>query len=224
VRAERILVRHNSIRPAEPAGTEEAEALRARLGVAGGERVVLAVGRLSAEKAHADLLSAFRLLPEAAPGVKAKLLIVGDGPERARLEAAAASHGLSGRVLFIGQVSDVRPYYAAADALALPSHTEGSPYVLLEAMAAGLPVVATSVGGVPEMVADGESALLVPARDPRAMAAALARVLTDGGLARALADNASALAATRFSPETYVRSLLGVYRQVIAGAPPSQKV
>ncbi len=224
VRAERILVQHNSIRPEKTAGTEEAETLRARLGVAQGERVVLAVGRLSAEKAHADLLSAFRLLPEAAPGVKVKLVIVGDGPERGRLEAAAESHGLSDSVLFIGQVGDVRPYYAAADVLALPSHTEGSPYVLLEAMAAGLPVVATEVGGVPEMVSDEESALLVPARDPRAMAAALARVLTDGGLARGLAANASMLVATRYSPETYVRSLLGIYRQVIAGAPPSQKV
>lgn len=224
VRAERILVQHNSIRPEKAAGPEEAEALRARLGVSGEERVVLAVGRLSAEKAHADLLSAFRLLPEAAPGVKVKLVIVGDGPERVRLEEAAAAHDLSDKVLFVGQISDVSPYYAAADVLALPSHTEGSPYVLLEAMAAGLPVVATAVGGVPEMVADEESALLVPARDPRAMAAALARVLTDGRLARGLAANASALVTTRYSPETYVRSLLGIYREVIAGAPPSQKV
>ena len=103
---------------------------------------------------------------------------------------------------------------AAADVLANPSHSEGSPYVLLESMSSGLPIVATAVGGVPEMVTDNESGLLVPARDPDAMAEALARVLADQSLARRLSANAEALARNRFSSQTYVQSLLDVYRQV----------
>ena len=113
-----------------------------------------------------------------------------------------------------GQVTDVANYYAAADVLANSSHSEGSPYVLLESMSSGLPIVATAVGGVPEMVTDNESGLLVPARDPDAMAEALARVLADQSLARRLSANAEALARNRFSSQTYVQSLLDVYRQV----------
>jgi glycosyltransferase involved in cell wall biosynthesis len=215
---ERIFVQHNAIRPEPTASREEAQALKLQLGVAEGERIVLAIGRLSSEKAHIDLVSSFHLLREINPETKAKLVIVGDGPERQRLEVAARSYGINERVVFAGQISNVKPYYAAADVLALPSHSEGSPYVLLEAMAARLPVVATSVGGVPEMVKDEESALLVPARDPRAMAGAISRILADEQLARRLTMNASALIRTRYSPETYVRSLVEIYRGVISRA------
>jgi glycosyltransferase involved in cell wall biosynthesis len=97
-----------------------------------------------------------------------------------------------------------------------PSHSEGSPYVLLEAMAAGLPIVATSVGGVPEMLEDNESALLVPASDPQAMAGAIARLLCDEKLAGQLAENASELVSSRFSPEAHVRFLAEIYRAVIS--------
>ncbi len=218
VARERIHVRHNSIRQDETATAAEARAFREKLGVGDGERLVLAIGRLSSEKAHIDLLRAFGHLRDAAPELPARLAIVGDGPERERLEAAARSLGVSERVFFTGQMSDVKPCYAAADVLALPSHSEGSPYVLLEAMAAKLPVVATAVGGVPEMVEDERSALLVPARDPRTFAAALARLLTDKELAQRLAANSSSLVATRYSPETYVRSLVEIYRGVISRA------
>jgi len=219
VAPERISVQHNPISPDGAADAGEARAFRERLGVGSGERLVLAIGRLSSEKAHIDLLRAFGHLRETGPEFGARLVIVGDGPERERLQAAAQSLGILPLTHFTGQMSDVRPCYAAADVLALPSHSEGSPYVLLEAMAARLPVVATRVGGVPEMVEDEVSALLVPARDPRAMAAALTRVLTNPELAQSLAANASALARTRYSPETYVRSLVEIYRGVMRAAP-----
>ncbi len=151
------------------------------------------------------------------PELACKLIIVGDGPERGRLEAAAESFGLRDRVTFAGQTGNVPLFYAAADLMALPSHSEGSPIVLLEAMAANLPVVATSVGGVPEMVKDNESALLVPPSDPQAMTAAITRVLTDTGLAERLTKNAAALVATRYTPENYVRNLIGIYSEIIAG-------
>ena len=216
VSRERIHVQHNSIRPEQAASAAEVEALKTRLGIAPDERTVLTVGRLSREKAHIDLLTAFKHLREINTEIDFRLVIVGSGPERERLEAAAGSLRLSERVVFTGELSQVQPYYAAADLLVLPSHSEGSPYVLLEAMAANVPIVATAVGGVPEMVEDEESALLIPARDPRAMAAAIARVLTEPELARKLTENGSALAATRYSPESHAESLLEIYQEIVS--------
>jgi glycosyltransferase involved in cell wall biosynthesis len=219
VRREKIFVQHNSITPGREVGEDEVGRLRARLRIAEGERVVLTIGRLSREKAQADLLRAFKLLTRDATRVTVeglRLIIVGDGPERARLEHLASELELDNRVIFAGQSNDVAPFYATADVFALPSHSEGSPYVLLEAMAAGVPFVATEVGGVPEIVADEESALLVPVRDEAAMARALARLLSDRELARSLTSKASALAATRHAPETYLRSLARLYREVVS--------
>lgn len=215
VARESIFVQHNAIRPNQSANATDAAFIRSKFGIASDERIVLSVGRLSREKAHIDLLSAFKRLRETNPELNCKLIIVGDGPERARLEAVAESLGCKDRVVFVGQVSDVCPFYAAADVFALPSHTEGSPNVLLEAMAAELPVVATRVGGVPEMVENNKSALLVPANDPSSLAASIARVLTDRELAQRLTTNAAMLVDTRYTPDNYVRSLVGIYREVV---------
>lgn len=211
VRRERISVLHNSVAPAVATGEDAARALGVKLGVDEGERVILSVGRLSQEKGHADLVAALGHLGRLAPDLSFKLVLVGDGPERARLEEDARARGLSERIIFAGHHADVRPFYALADVLVLPSYSEGSPNVLLEAMAAGLPVVATAVGGVPEIVAHEESALLVAPRDEQALAAAVARILSDAPLARALAAKASELAAVRFSPEAYARAVLEIY-------------
>lgn len=213
---ERIHVQHNSIRPEPPATALETQALRTKLGLDEGEHMILAVGRLSKEKAHIDLLRAFEKLIDTHPDIKARLVIVGDGPERGPLNEAAASLGIQDRVVFAGQSSNVGVYYAAADVLVNPSHSEGSPYVLLEAMAAGLPIVASEVGGVPEMVQNNETALLVPAGDPQAMADAIVRVLNNENFGDQLAKNASALASSRFSPEAYVRTLTGIYSEIIS--------
>jgi glycosyltransferase involved in cell wall biosynthesis len=212
----RIRVQHNSIRPEQSVSEQEMYAFRRKLGVKNDERTILAVGRLSKEKAQIDLLRAFKYLRETHAEINARLVIVGDGPEREYLEAATASLGISDHVIFTGQVRDVEIYYAAADVFANPSHSEGSPYVLLEAMAASLPIVATAVGGVPEMVENNQTALLVPASNPQAMADAIARVLGDEQLAQRLAASASTLGTFRFSPENYVRSLANVYREVIS--------
>ena len=220
VRRELISVRHNSV-VAPPAFDEvERRALRARLGADEGTSLVLAVGRLSHEKGHADLVRSFAATLELQRELDVRLVIVGEGPERGRVETEARAAGVLGRVVFAGHTSDVRPYYAAADVLALPSHSEGSPNVLLEAMAAGLPVVATAVGGVPEIASDGESALLVPARDTKAFAAALGRVLTDEALAERLGRAAAARAVTEFSPESYARGLVEIYRGLLSGKAP----
>ena len=114
---------------------------------------------------------------------------------------------------------DIQPsldlFYALADIVALPSHSEGSPNVLLEAMAAGRPIAATAVGGVPEIATAGETALLVPAHDPAAMAGAIGRLLRDRELAAHLGENARA-AAAGFFPERYLDALLTIYRDLLA--------
>jgi glycosyltransferase involved in cell wall biosynthesis len=217
---ERISVRHNSVVAPPRADDDERRALREKLGADEGARLVLAVGRLSREKGHADLVRSFAAVCELHPALNVRLVIVGEGPEREGVEAEARAAGVLGRVVFAGHTSNVRPYYAAADVLALPSHSEGSPNVLLEAMAAGLPVVATAVGGVPEIATDEENALLVPAHDTAAFAAALGRVLTDEGLAGRLGRAAAERAVGEFSPEAYARGLVEIYNQLLAGGAP----
>jgi glycosyltransferase involved in cell wall biosynthesis len=141
---------------------------------------------LSEEK---DVVAAVRAVA-ALPGVR--LAIVGDGPERAAV-AAAARELARDRVDLVGPVADPAPTLAAADVLVLPSRTEGIPAVLIEAGMSGVPVVATDVGGVREVVVPGETGLLVPPADPAALVGGLRQALDDGygmgaaGRARCLA-------------------------------------
>jgi glycosyltransferase involved in cell wall biosynthesis len=215
---ERFVVQHNAIkRQPEPSATD-VEMLRNRFGLDENECVILSIGRLSKEKAQADLISAFNGLCEGNTEIKARLIIVGDGPELESLRSAARASKHGERIVFAGQVSNVQPFYSIADVFVLPSHSEGSPNVLLEAMAANVPVVATAVGGVPEIVENDESALLVPASDPAALAAAIARVLSDDNLARRLTNRAAGLVVQNHSPEQYAQSLLVCYANTIARA------
>jgi glycosyltransferase involved in cell wall biosynthesis len=216
VPAEKIRVQHNSIRPAQRPAPEDVRALRERLGIANDHRVILSIGRMSKEKAHADLIEAFKQLGAANLDLNCTLVIVGDGPERETLTATVHALGIAKRVVFAGQVRDVQPFYAMADAFVLSSHSEGSPNVLLEAMAAPVPVVATSVGGVPEMVENEKSALLVPARDPTALAAAITRILRDSNLGLRLAEDAAAVLAKNHTPEQYVCALVKIYEEAIS--------
>jgi glycosyltransferase involved in cell wall biosynthesis len=215
VRADKIRVQHNSVRPAPPPAAEDVLALRERWGIANDQRVMLSIGRLSKEKAQADLIEAYKQLGAANPDLNCTLVIVGDGPERGPLEAAARAPGIDGRVIFAGQVKDVQPFYAVADVFVLSSHSEGSPNVLLEAMAAQVPVVATSVGGVPEMVENEKSALLVPAKDPAVLATAITRVLSDSNVGLRLVEDATAVLAKNHRPEQYVEALIKIYDEAI---------
>ena len=204
---------HNSVRPHPETPGEKLAAVRSGFEIEPATQVVVAVGRLSKEKGQLDLIDAFSRL-QSLKERKVRLLLVGDGPERPRIESAIRSLHLEECVTLAGYQSDVTPYYAIANVLVLPSHSEGSPNVLLEAMAAGLPVVATAVGGVPEIARNEHSALLVPPRDARAMAMALDRLLTDAPLATRVASTAYSEVRARFSVESYTRSLLTIYRDV----------
>jgi len=211
---EKFLVQHNAIRSSAPASPTDIDALRQRCGLTKNEKIILSIGRLSKEKGHIDLIDAFAKLFERKPEINARLILVGDGPERDRLHAAANASAFGGRIIFVGQVSRVQPFYAIADVFVLPSHSEGSPNVLLEAMAANVPVVATSVGGVPEIVENEASALLIPVNHPAAMASAIARLLNDRSLANRLTNVASGLIKRNHSPELYARSLIELYREL----------
>jgi glycosyltransferase involved in cell wall biosynthesis len=213
--AERIRVQHNSIRPASTVAGEAVRELRGRLGISADQRVILSVGRLSKEKAHSDLIAAFKELCDRHSDLDCKLVLVGDGPERQSLTTSSRESGWDARIIFTGQLRDVRPYYAMADVFALPSHSEGSPNVLLEAMAAKVPIVATAVGGVPEIVQHEASALLVSPQTPAAMAQAIHQILSDKGLAQRLVANAANLLNSKYSADQYARSLLRLYREVV---------
>jgi glycosyltransferase involved in cell wall biosynthesis len=177
---------------------------------------LLSIGRLSHEKGHAHLIQAGRLLHRDRPDLDFQIVLVGDGPERARLEAQAESLGLHDRVRLMGHQRDPLPFYAVADVFVLPSLTEGSPNVLLEAMMAGTPIAATAIGGVPEMVQDGRSALLAPAADPTALAKSIAKLIDNPALAQSLREKAWADARQRHSPEAYYSALTGIYQELLS--------
>jgi glycosyltransferase involved in cell wall biosynthesis len=213
VAAERIIVLHNSVDAERFArlSTEAARHIRARINIRDDEVVLLSVGRLSREKGHEDLIRAFDRLRRSRPELKARLLIVGQGPELRRLERLVDSFGMARLVTFTGHVPDPEPYYAMADVFILPSRSEGSPNALLEAMAAAIPVIATRVGGVPEIVSDGSSALLVPPGDPEAMAKAIVRALEDDQLTSRLTSRAKELVLARHSIRARVAALTEIY-------------
>ena len=194
---------------------EPQPAARPESGTRDGERTILAIGRLSREKAFPDLVAAVAQLRDLTPNARIRLIIAGDGPEKPRIEERARSLHLLGNLTLPGHVHDVRPYYRAADVLAISSTSEGSPNVLLEALAAGVPTVATAVGGVPEMVEDKKSALLVPPGDPGAMAQALQSVLTDASLRENITLHGRELISSRYSPQSRARILMEAYQSVI---------
>jgi glycosyltransferase involved in cell wall biosynthesis len=185
-----VLPNEISLASYRPATAHERVEARARIGVSGGGPVVLSVHRLS------PVRQTLRYLPHVAQGVLAEVpdaifVLVGGGPDEAALREAIAAADLEDRFVLPGAVphSQVRDYYHAADAFFMPSHTEGFPRVLLEAMAMGLPFVSTDVGGVAEVVPDEYAGRLTNKEDPGQMADELVRVLVDPGLASRLAGS-----------------------------------
>lgn len=214
VSSDRIFIRHNSVRPFRASSAEVVANLRKELNISDGSNVLVAVGRLSKEKGHADLLRAIGLLPQQASGPRNVLVVVGDGPERGNLQQLAANLEITDKVIFAGQQADVAPYYSLAEMVVLPSHTEGSPNVLLEAMSAGKAIVSTSVGGVPEITGNGQTALLVEPRSPERFAEAVGRLLRDGNLRKKLADSAQE-EARQYDSSHYCESLLAIYAEIL---------
>ena len=209
---ERMIVRHNCVGRFQPAEPAVIAALRATLPA--DTPILLVVGRLSHEKGHADFLEALDILRRTTKQTFHAVL-VGDGPEQANIESLRSRLGLESHVTLAGLQHDVRPYYSIATIVVMPSHSEGSPHVLLEAMSAGVPVVASSVGGIPEIVTNEKTALLVESRNRESMAQALQRMLEDQSLRARIAGCAKELAATEYSPSAYRRALVEMYQDVL---------
>jgi glycosyltransferase involved in cell wall biosynthesis len=175
-----------------------------------GTPVVLTVARLDGQKGITHLLDAISAMP------RASFAIAGDGPNRAALEARAASLGLNDRVRFLGHRQDVPSLLAASDLFVLPSLYEGLPLSVLEAMAAGVPVIATAIGGTDEVVRDGETGTLVQPADAGALASAIARTLADRERASRLALAARSLVAREYSVPAMVRAVSRLYDELLA--------
>lgn len=155
---------------------------------------IVTVANLRPQKDHQTLIKALSILSSKRRAFKA--LIIGDGPEESNLRSAVADLGLQDQVHFLGKQSDVFPYLLAADLFALSSTHEGLPVALMEAVAVGLPVVSTSVGGIPDAFAGSGAAILVPPGDPTALADAILEVLNGVELRNTMSTNARALAVT----------------------------
>jgi glycosyltransferase involved in cell wall biosynthesis len=174
---------------------------------------VLSVAGMYERKGIRDLIDAAALLRARVPD--AVVYLVGDGPDRQVFEAYAKERGVADRVEFLGFRADVLELMRAADVFVLASHAEAGPLVVVEARSVGTPVVATAAEGVSEMLDNGEAGLLVPPRDPAALADALARVLLDQALAAQLRE-AGLSGCERFHVSRMARETVDVYQELLA--------
>jgi len=195
----------NGVGPPPPPASREQ--LCAEWGLSPERPLVACVGRLVPLKNQALALDAIERVPEAA------LVVVGEGPSLADLRGRSERAGLGDRVVFAGLRPDARAVIGAADAVLMPSRSEGLPLAALETLASGTPLVATDVRGLRELLTDDVDALLVPPDAPEAMAGALRRVLSGPDLRARLAEGATATAA-RYSEETMIAQYLGLYEEL----------
>lgn len=206
-----IGVVHNGIAIPKPEGTREAT--RASLGW---EDAVIGiiVARISGRKGHRTLLEAHDLLRNTYP--MGRLLVVGDGPDRVAMEQLANDLKLGGAVRFLGARSDVDTLLEAADYFALPSDFEGLPMSVLEAMAHALPVIASRVGGIPEVIEHDRQGLLIPPADAPALAGAIGQLIGDSALRRRLGEAARERVDREFSLDATLRQYQRLYESTLA--------
>lgn len=188
---------------------EQRESTRVAWGIPAGAVVIGCVARLVPVKDHATLIHALVQLRQTTP--RAHLVLIGDGESRPVLEALAMTTGVRDHVTFAGELRGGENHHRAFDISVLCSHSEGFPNSLVEAMAAGVPIVATRVGGIVDAVADGENGLLVPVGDRAELADALRRLATDATLRAMMGDTGRSRARARYTATEAVRSLEGMY-------------
>ena len=197
------------------------DVVRKEFSIPGDAPVVAAIGRLEPEKGHPTLIEAWPLVHHHFP--QARLLIAGEGSERDRLEGLAAAHLRSelccDSVAFLGRRDDIPAVLAAADVVAMPSYREAQGIAILEALAAERPVVASNVGGIPEMITDGVTDTLVPSHDPSALAAAIIALFTHPDRAAKLAAAGHEMVHEEFCIDYMMRDIEAIYALVVGGDP-----
>lgn len=209
---EKLVLIENGIDTAAFRGGEDTA--RIVPGLRGGA-VIGYVGRLAAEKGLDVLLRAMRTVVERVPD--AQLIMAGDGPERATLEALTHSQGLDANVHFLGVRRDMPKLYRVMDVLVLPSRDEGMPMTILEALAAGTAVVATAVGQIPRVIRDRETGLLVPADSDRRLADAIVELLKSAPLRTMLAAQGRRLVEEQFTVRLMAQKYIDLYERAAAG-------
>jgi glycosyltransferase involved in cell wall biosynthesis len=195
---------------------DRAAEVRRALGICAGERIVANIAHLTDHKGQRYLVEAVPAIRAARPD--ARVVIIGEGELRAALGSQARALGLGDALIFAGfrPPEEIPSILKAIDVFVFPSVLEGLGTSLFDAMAAGAPIVASRVGGIPEIVRDGESGLLVPPRDPRALAEAVARVLNDAALARRLSEAAQRFVRVEGTNDRMVEETIRVYEQLLS--------
>jgi glycosyltransferase involved in cell wall biosynthesis len=216
-----IRVVRNGVRPTAPS-PQRVAAWRTRLESRRGTICVGTVASLTPKKGHAYLLRAVGRLKNV--GLDCSLALAGDGPERPRLEALSAQLGLEDRVHFLGVVRDAGDLVAAVDVFALPSLGEGLPLALLEAMHAGKPVVATAVGGVPELITSGVNGLLVARASETELADAIAELARSPELCARLGAAGRSTVEHAYSESAYLESLSSIYVELTRPCAPGREI
>jgi sugar transferase (PEP-CTERM/EpsH1 system associated) len=212
LKAERVTTIANGIPVRDRGDSRRQEDIKGDAGP--GERAfaIGSVGRLSPEKDQKMLLRGFALVISKHPN--ARLLMVGDGPLRQELEACSKALGLAAHVRFLGSRPDVAEILDGLDLFVMSSREEGLPVALLEAMAAGLPVVATRVGGIPDVVTSGKTGILVPAGEPERLAEAINTLIEDRELATAIGLEGQKIVAERFDSSHMVARYEELYARM----------
>lgn len=189
---------------------------RARLGIPESAFVFGSVGRLSIEKGHRFLLSAYRKLRDLdSVQTPLFLIVVGNGAEQPALEQQAKQLGIRDTVYFAGYQGNCTPWMQLMNCMVQPSLKEATPNTVLEALCLNVPVLATAVGGVPDIISDGKNGLLVPAGDPAAMAQAMARIASSPALCRTLTEGGAELT-REYSPQRQRERLVALYDEMFA--------
>lgn len=211
-----LVIQNAVLAPRESIHIQESLLSREELGITGRAFVFGAAGRLSREKGHRYLLDAFAALEKMMPGQPMQLVLLGEGREEAALRAQARRLGLESRICFAGFQTKAAAWMRVMDCLVHPSVSEGMPNTVLEAMLLGVPVVATEVGGVPEIVENGRTGLLVDPEDSAALAEAMKKMLRGTALRRQLAAEAKYHVQENFSPRRQ-RGLLEMLYKILLG-------
>jgi glycosyltransferase involved in cell wall biosynthesis len=190
---------------------------RSSLSIDSADRLILAVGNLYRVKGHDVLVDAAKILVEDESLPPWRIAIAGRGEEEELLTERIVQQGLSERIQLLGLRNDIPDLLAASDAWVMPSRSEGLPMALLEAMLAGLPIIATDVGGICGAIVRGRSGWIVPPEDPPALAAALAEMLRDATWAARMGVAGKATAEANYGASSMVNAYLNTYREAVGG-------